>query len=1573
MTKKLISCILVVCMLLSMLPTMAWAEPVATGSDLDEPVASGTDLPTGTLDISKGSIIITDTGYTQGTHKFTDRAGYSIVDDEGNPVTETAYTGEITIIGENVATSEASRYVIMVEGAGQTITLNNVTSKNNDADSGSKVPAFVLMSGTATLKLEGTNVLVGTPQSPAVQINKDATLTITATGTGSLDASTSNNTAAIGAPRGGNAYNEFSINSAGRRDNTYSHGGNLIIESGIINAFGNSTGAGIGASHSSQFGNITINGGSVTVNSLDKPSPAGINTSTNSSGGGDITINGGKVSVTINGNNYAAIGGGNSDSNVCSGDVTITGGEISVDVTKHRGAYAIRTGGNFKMTGGTLVKLLKFANSTNPYITANTVSITGGNINNGYTDEITGRKLTKLVFTEEYAGKEVLVSETNDFTTPEKYWSALVSDDGTITTYLDAEAEKVYFKLNGDTTASEATISYGVANMGTQCTCSAAGTIEWVGKLEEELTLYKEMVSSKDRSISASYKKVETCAAIVHPGYDDVKVTMTVKDADGNPVADAADYATYKNGKLTMKKPAGVEKYTVTLTAANTAGTPVTKSVTVTIKDTHAGEFQWTNQLGDVTMFDGVDEIVIPISAKYAVAETVAEGYKTVKYSVTVKDKDGTVLNGGVDSYATYADGTLTLKRQNEVYSVELKAETENGEVSETQIAKVISSEEQGLDVVNGPITVEAASEAGKVTYKQGDNEFTVGKDVPVTITGTYEGSYANDESPNLIRVTDCSPTIVLKNLSITVIGRYLGESFVIDGTRNAAGEIVHKVTLLIEGENTIIRNINGNDQNPGIDIRDAEVTIDCVTHKNTNCDEATCADKLTVAMTGSGNNTAAIGSRYVPATAKDEHNQTVDNWDRDGDGVNENEPEGFTLNINGGCIEAISNGFGAAIGTCRVSAGTLTNKVAINISDGYVKAIANDDGVAIGAGRSDNPPNEGIVSVNISGGIVEAISKSLGNVTNATSDAILASEVTVSGGAEVTVSGNLKAKKSVEVKGTGTTLELKEKEGWDESYGNNPGGNICNGAEWKDSTTGETVVRPGNVQVKVSDGAALTTEGGINGSLTTSGNATANINGVAPQSGKAGTDKSVGGVSGTVTVGAGSKVTVTEEIKKEVTVEGGATINGTEMPEDVAIPAGKLGEVKKDAETGAVSLPAGSTVAKEDGSKVTLTEGGTVAADGAITAEGAATITKADGSSVELSEGGTMAADGAITAGGTVTTKDKDGNVVSTVVVPEGKDATVSADGKVTAPAGTVVTDKDGKENTLTNGGTVDKDGVVTETKPPYSGGYYPSYTPSETPATPSVDSSSLNNAALAVGSAIKDGSAEFTPVNGYTKDEIVKLQKESKLEMSIEKKTEYSAADKKLIDNAITKAGGAVSDSVMYFDITVVLKHTDTGAKVAEVRDTEKAISITVDLNDALQKAAKDGKFLYAVRCHEGVTTFLETKLNAAKTAITFESSEFSTYAVVAMDKAVALSTTPADDVVTPEPGKPADKPAVDEPIVDEPVVDEPVVDEAPADDAESSGGNVGLWIGIGIVALAAIVVALAVMAARKKRRAE
>ena len=102
---------------------------------------------------------------------------------------------------------------------------------------------------------------------------------------------------------------------------------------------------------------------------------------------------------------------------------------------------------------------------------------------------------------------------------------------------------------------------------------------------------------------------------------------------------------------------------------------------------------------------------------------------------------------------------------------------------------------------------------------------------------------------------------------------------------------------------------------------------------------------------------------------------------------------------------------------------------------------------------------------------------------------------------------------------------------------------------------------------------------------------------------------------------------------------------------------------------------------------------------------------------------------------------------------------------------------------------------------------------------------------------------------------------------------------------------------------------------------------------------------------------------------------------YPVVTPDKDTAEKPTETKPTT---PAQPATPPVVEDdvtpvpedttPVVPDepPVIDDGAVDEAPADDAtQPSGGNAGLWIGIGIVALAAIVAVLAVMVVRKKRK--
>lgn len=125
--------------------------------------------------------------------------------------------------------------------------------------------------------------------------------------------------------------------------------------------------------------------------------------------------------------------------------------------------------------------------------------------------------------------------------------------------------------------------------------------------------------------------------------------------------------------------------------------------------------------------------------------------------------------------------------------------------------------------------------------------------------------------------------------------------------------------------------------------------------------------------------------------------------------------------------------------------------------------------------------------------------------------------------------------------------------------------------------------------------------------------------------------------------------------------------------------------------------------------------------------------------------------------------------------------------------------------------------------------------------------------------------------------------------------------------------------------------------------------------------------------------VNSFSPFMLTWTEETIEDNTGGFSGYYPIVMPE----EDTTAED--KPAETKPAEKPAVTPPaedvtpapedtapvVPDEPVADDPVVD-APADDtAQNDNSGAGLWIGIGLVALAAIVVVLIVTAVRKKRK--
>lgn len=183
----------------------------------------------------------------------------------GNTYTVTA--GENVVIDGNSTSLDKQIYI----NDGATVTLKNVilSVKNRNA---------IYCNGDVTLILEGTNKTTANNNKTintysAIIVKSGKTLTIK--GEGSITASITGNAAAAISAAIGSAQAQ--------------NCGNIVIESGTINANGGSNSADIGSGQGSSCGNITINGGNVTCNHL-------IGTGLlNNSTCGNISINGGTV------------------------------------------------------------------------------------------------------------------------------------------------------------------------------------------------------------------------------------------------------------------------------------------------------------------------------------------------------------------------------------------------------------------------------------------------------------------------------------------------------------------------------------------------------------------------------------------------------------------------------------------------------------------------------------------------------------------------------------------------------------------------------------------------------------------------------------------------------------------------------------------------------------------------------------------------------------------------------------------------------------------------------------------------------------------------------------------------------------------------------------------------------------------------------------------------------------------------------------------------------------------------------------------------------------------------------
>jgi len=202
---------------------------------------------------------------------------------------------------------------ISIVDDGATVTLNNATITGTNSED--YLWAGINCENNATIILEGTNNVTSFWEDyPGIYIAPGKTLTIQ--GSGTLNASSNGGADGWGAGIGGSDLVDC---------------GNIVINSGTINATGGIWMAGIGGGFKKNCGSITINGGNVTATGGRGAAGIGTGASQVNITCGDISITGGIVNAT-GGRGAAGIGSGfvtyNGIHNTC-GNISITGGQVT--------------------------------------------------------------------------------------------------------------------------------------------------------------------------------------------------------------------------------------------------------------------------------------------------------------------------------------------------------------------------------------------------------------------------------------------------------------------------------------------------------------------------------------------------------------------------------------------------------------------------------------------------------------------------------------------------------------------------------------------------------------------------------------------------------------------------------------------------------------------------------------------------------------------------------------------------------------------------------------------------------------------------------------------------------------------------------------------------------------------------------------------------------------------------------------------------------------------------------------------------------------------------------------------
>ena len=292
-------------------------------SDCDNPVGAGKDGSCGTVTVAN-----TLDDKTSGNTR-TIKARRVDLDEV---VSETMLLDGTTVFGTLNGSSQPYK-ISIADGA--TVTVSNAVV--NGAHSSSCKWAGLTCEGDATIIVAyGINSFRGFNEDyPGIFVPPGKTLTIK--GESRLDASSNGYGAGIG---GGYTFNGSVVDC-----------GNIVIEGGIIHAYGGEYAAGIGGGYKSSCGSIEIKGGDVTADGGE--SAAAIGSGYSNASCGDIAITGGKVTATGgDGGGGAGIGSGQESS--C-GDITIGPGIEVVEASPCVGSDTPIGAGVYGTCGAVLV------------------------------------------------------------------------------------------------------------------------------------------------------------------------------------------------------------------------------------------------------------------------------------------------------------------------------------------------------------------------------------------------------------------------------------------------------------------------------------------------------------------------------------------------------------------------------------------------------------------------------------------------------------------------------------------------------------------------------------------------------------------------------------------------------------------------------------------------------------------------------------------------------------------------------------------------------------------------------------------------------------------------------------------------------------------------------------------------------------------------------------------------------------------------------------------------------------------------------------------------------------------